>query len=321
MKKYAVLILLLAFILFKSQGQQTPKEPPGKFVTVNGHRIWYLAFGKGAPLLFIAGGPGLAHYFWPDMNQFSDSFQVIYFDAFGRGASDRAKDPSEYSFQHDVDEVEGLRVALGLGKINVYGHSYGGIVAQGYALKYPNSISHLILANTIYSAEMWQKGNNDTWNDQIQKQLPELAQQLDSLRQKGYLSTDSAYQAIEGKMPIGMFYYYNPENARDSLYSSPPNAFNLEVYKRIAGPDADVIIGGDIANLDFRSRLKEIKVPVLILAGRYDRVAIPKYALQFKTFMPQAKFVMFEKSGHLPYREEPSLHAKILRDFLNNRYH
>lgn len=319
MKRQTLFVLLFAFILFKSRAQQTPKEPQGNFVTVNGHRIWYLAFGKGAPLLFIAGGPGAAHYFWPDMNQFADSFKVIYFDAFGRGASDRAKDASEYSFQHDIDEVEGLRIALGLGKLNVYGHSYGGMVAQGYALKYQSSVSHLILANTIHSAEMWQKGNNDTWNDQLQRQLPEIWQQLDSLRQKGYLSTDSAYQAIEGKMPVGMSYYYNPENATDSLYTSNPNFNNIEVYKRIAGPDADVVIGGDIANIDFRSRLKEIKVPTLILAGRYDRVSIPKYAVQFETFMPQAKFVMFEKSGHHPYIEERALHAKILRDFLNDR--
>ena len=80
-----------------------------------------------------------------------------------------------------------------------------------------------------------------------------------------------------------------------------------------------LFLGGDLANMDFRSRLKEIKVPTLILAGRFDRVAIPKYSTQFKTFMPRAKFVMFEKSGHKSFIEEPALHAKILRDFLNDR--
>ena len=130
----------------------------------------------------------------------------------------------------------------------MYGHSYGGIVAQGYALKYPRSISHLIFANTIHSAEMWQKGNNDTWNDQIQKQLPEMWQQLDSLRHEGYVSTDSIYQAIERNIPVSMFYFYDPSNSGDSIYTSAPNTFNLKIYKQIAGPDADFI---------FRRRLGE----------------------------------------------------------------
>ena len=116
MKKIILTTLLLALTCFKTEAQQAPKEPDGNFVNVNGHKLWYLTLGKGAPLLFIPGGPGSAHYFWPYMNQFSDSFNVIYFDAFGRGRSDTAKDPSEYSLAHDVDEIEGLRLALHLGK-------------------------------------------------------------------------------------------------------------------------------------------------------------------------------------------------------------
>jgi pimeloyl-ACP methyl ester carboxylesterase len=95
-----------------------------------------------------------------------------------------------------VDEVEGLRQALGLGQINLYGHSYGGMVAQGYALKYPGSLKRLILANTLHSAEMWQKGNNDNWNHEVQNQYPELWMRLDSLRGKWMLSTDSTFVVI-----------------------------------------------------------------------------------------------------------------------------
>src|SRR5262249_37224856 len=140
----------LSASLLSAQTAPAP-EPPGRFVTVNGHRLWYRSSGHGqTTILLIAGGPGSSHsYFYPSLDRLADSSRVVYFDAFGRGRSDRAKDPRAYSFAHDVDEVEGLRLALGLGRIAVYGHSYGGIVAQAYALKYPSALSHLILANTF----------------------------------------------------------------------------------------------------------------------------------------------------------------------------
>jgi len=319
---YMTTCLMCAFTLLLGVGvpsvaAQKPTEPPGAFVTVNGHRLWYRTSGHGRPLLLIPGGPGSSHsYFYPALERLTDSFRVIYFDAYGRGRSDHASDPREYSFARDVEEVEGLRVALGLGKIAVYGHSYGGIVAQGYALKYPTSVSHLVLANTFHSAEMWQKGNNDNWNHELQNQFPDLWDELQHLRAGGGLSCDSAYQAIEGRMPASLVYFYDPSNVGGASYSSFD--MNLQVYCQIAGPDADVVLGGDLSSIDFRRRLRTIGVPTLVLAGRFDRVAIPRYAIQFKSLMPRAKFVLFEYSGHEPFIEEPERHDSVMRAFLSH---
>ena len=63
-------------------------------------------------------------------------------------------------------------------------------------------------------------------------------------------------------------------------------------------------------------QLKDLKMPVLIVAGRYDRVSVPVFAVQYKTYCPQARFVMFEKSGHNPQVEEPEKEFKIIREFL-----
>jgi proline iminopeptidase len=295
--------------------KQIYREPTGQYVIVGGHRLWYRIAGKGEPLLLIPGGPGLPHnYLWPSFEQFSDSFQVIYFDAFGRGFSDHAQNPRDYSFSHDVTEIEGLRLALGLGKINVYGHSYGGIVAQEYALRYPQSVQRLILANTIHSAEMWQKGVIDNWNHEVLNQYPEVWARLDSLRSRGFHSGDSAYDAIEDEVPSCLLYFCDPSNV-----PSASNGFsqaNWQVFSQIVGPNAATVLGGDMASMDFRSRLASIRVPTLILAGRFDRVSIPRYSTQYRTFMPQAQFVMFEASGHAPFLEEPERHSTIVRQFL-----
>jgi proline iminopeptidase len=82
------------------------------------------------------------------------------------------------------------------------------------------------------------------------------------------------------------------------------------------GDDGDFLIGGDIVALDFRAQLKTLKMPTLIVTGRYDRVALPRFAVQFKKYAPQAQFVMFERSGHLPFIEEPEEFFKVLREFL-----
>ncbi|MBS1664601.1 MAG: proline iminopeptidase-family hydrolase [Bacteroidetes bacterium] len=306
-------LLAVTLISLSTRAQQPPVEPKGQYVIVNNHRIWYHRFGHGDPILFIPGGPGAAHHFWPDMNGLAKSFEVIYYDPFGRGQSDTAKDVKEYTFEHDVDEVEALRIALNLRKVNIYGKSYGSVVAQAYALKYPNSISHLILAAAFHSAEMWQ-ANDDNSNQEIRNQYPEIGRRLDSLHQKGYVSSDSLYLAIAAPVNDGLLYYYNPNNNATENFN-----INWKLYYQLAGRDADVTLGGDLANIDFRPRLKEITVPTLIIAGRFDRVSIPRYALQYKELMPAARFVMFEKSGHHPSIEEPELHDKIVRDFLRDR--
>ena len=107
-------------------------------------------------------------------------------------------------------------------------------------------------------------------------------------------------------------YYYDPSNRTRSGSLD----VNRVVYCRLAGPDADVVLGGDMASLDFRSKLRNIKAPTLILAGRWDRVAIPRFTTQYKDLMPQAKFVMFEKSGHLAFIEEPDEHDAVVTEFL-----
>src|ERR1044071_7593236 len=97
----------------------------GKYFTVNGAKLWVGTVGKGEPLIIIPGGPGGAH---PGLRRFDSlaksNIQLIYFDAFGRGKSDTAKDVKEYTLERDIEDIEGLRKAMHLNKISLLGHSY-----------------------------------------------------------------------------------------------------------------------------------------------------------------------------------------------------
>ncbi len=305
---------IVVLLLLTVSASADVKHPAGSYVTVNGAKLWYESEGTGEPLLLISGGPGMSHvYFHLYFSALADRYRIIYFDAFGRGKSDRAKDSSQYSFQRDVEDVEGLRKALELGQINLLGHSYGGMVAQAYALKYPQSIKRLILADTLYNAEMWQ-ANDDNCNHEIRNQYPELWEKLQQVRAKGAHSKAREHQDLYGPIPMGLFYFYDASNA-DRL-TTENGWLNTDVYYQIAGDDADFLIGGDVTKIDFRTKLKDLKMPVLILAGRFDRVALPRFAVQYRTYAPQAEFVMFEKSGHFPYIEETELYFKTVRAFL-----
>jgi proline iminopeptidase len=290
------------------------KHPPGAYVEVNGAKLWYESEGVGEPLVLIAGGPGAPHnIFHPFFSRLADRHRVIYFDAFGRGKSDRAKSANEYSFDRDVEDLEGLRKALGLRKWAVLGFSYGGMVAQAYALKYPGMVSHLILADTLYSAEMWQ-ASNDNCNYEVQNQFPEIWAKVQQLRSMGLRSSAKEHQKAYD-IPVGLLYFHDASLAerlpKETFYIDP------DVYYAIAGEDADFLIGGDIAKLDFRARLKDSPMPMLIIAGRYDRGAsLPRFAVQFTRYAPQARFVMLEHSGHFTFIEDPDGFFAAVRQFL-----
>ncbi len=305
--------IVVGVVSISAQQPSAIQHPPGSYVTVHGTRLWYESEGRGEPLILIAGGPGDSHsIFHPFFSRLADGYRVIYFDAFGVGKSDRAKARAEYSFARDVEDLEGLRKALGLSKINLLGQSYGGMVAQAYALKYPAAVEHLILASTFYSGKMWQ-ANNDNCNYEIRNQYPEVWQKLQEMRARGLRSSAPEHQKEYYGVPLGLFYFYDASKAR----TLPQEESNTEVYYKIAGSDADFVIGGDIASLDFRADLKKLKMPILVLAGRFDRVSIPRYSEDFQRYAPQAQIAIFEHSGHFPFIEEPDETEAVLRDFLS----
>ena len=311
-------VILLFILTTGTYAQNFPdSEIDGKFYEVNGAKIWTVSFGKGDPLFLIAGGPGNAHYYLRSFDSLSTTNTLVYFDAFGRGKSDTAKNVIEYSLQRDIEDLEGLRKAIGFSSINILGHSYGGVVAQGYAIKYPERVSHLILANTFHSYLMWQE-NDDNSNREIKINYPEVWGELMKVREQGIVSSDLIHQEIYGKVPYGFLYAYNPENFKRSGRKPYPNSNNSNLYYQLVGKDGDFIVGNDIGNFDFRTQLKDLKMPTLIYGGRFDRVAVPWMMMKYKQYCPQAKFVMFEKSGHNPQAEEPSVTFKLIKDFLEN---
>lgn len=292
----------------------TIAPPEGRLVDIGGTKLWVETEGAGEPLLLLAGGPASSHLtFHPYFSALADRFQVIYVDYRGRGKSERPREWTEITFAQDVADVERLRQALGLDRLNVYGFSYGGMVAMGYALSRPERVGRLILANTVHSAEMWQK-NHENINREIENQYPEVWDRILELRARGVRSTAPEVQDLY-RVHGQLVRFYDPANAAKLL--SEPGAKSAELYPVFAGDDVEFFVGGEVARLpDFRPRLKELAMPVLILAGRWDRALYPRWQREFQQHAPQAEFVWMERSGSFSHIEEPEAVLSLVRRFL-----
>lgn len=313
MNKLFIIIFLNLCVVINAQ-LYPDSNNDGKYYSINGKKIWVVTFGIGNPLVLISGGPGASHFVLRAFDTLSTTSTLIYFDALGRGRSDTASTLSEYTLDRDIEEVEGLRKALNYSKIDVLGHSNGTIVAQGYALKYQNHVSHLVLVAPFDSHVAWQE-NDDNSNKEIKEQFPEIWDSLMVLRKSGYKSNDSLHYKLYFSIPSTLLYFYDP-NFVDTQNENFSNLLNLRLYYQMVGLDGDFLVGNEIGRFDYRDKLKDLRIPVLIIAGRYDRVAVPSMTIKYKKYLSQAEFVMMEKSGHWPFKEEPAKTFRIIRDFL-----
>jgi proline iminopeptidase len=316
MRTFLTLFFICTLNFVNAQVDSTIFEKfESKFLNIDGYKINVEVKGEGDPIFFIPGGPGNSHdYMQGAFGHYYKTNTVVFFDFLGRGKSDDAKNMTEYSIENDTDLIEKIRVQLGFEKISLVGHSYGSVPAQNYAIKYPNNTNKLVLIAGFHSGIMWQ-ANCDSYNEYAKKHFPELWVKVDSLRALGYVSSDPELMKIYGSFPTKYIYYHNTKAIGNNPKTEYRN-WNNDVYAQIIGRDGDFEVSGSMMDTDFRRKLINVKSPTLITAGRYDGVSTPEFNIQYKIFMPQAQFEMFEQSGHNPYIEEPEKFYKLFDKFM-----
>src|SRR5215472_12180897 len=199
------------------------------FVDAHGVLIYYKSLGQGPPLMIVHGGPGADHtYFLPWLLPLARTHRLIFIDERGSGRSQRLQDTSRYTVEAMADDVEDVRVALGLGQISLLGHSYGGVLAQAYALKYQQNLSHLILNSTFPStSEM-----NEVLAREKAQMPPKKLARLNQLEAAGLFGKGDPWEhgrySTEYDTLVGWGYYPFQYGARpDTTYdptAANPNA-------------------------------------------------------------------------------------------------
>lgn len=275
--------------------------------------------GRGPLLVMLQGGPGgsswaLRHWAAP----LTERLRVLLLDPIGRGRSARLADPAGYTLERDVRDLERLRQHLGLARLNVYGHSYGGLLAQAWALRHPQAVGRLVLGNTLHGAASWQ-AQIERCKQHLQTQHPEVWAQILALRAQGLPSSAPAIQQLVGAH-LEPLYWHDPGKRGLKPPPSPQpeqDRFNPAVYQALIGTDPEWQLGGHLAGVELLPQLGAVHAPSLVLSGRADRIGPPQLAQQLATALPQAELKIFERSGHRPFIEEAQDWAATVIEFMH----
>ena len=277
-------------------------------------RTWYRIVGEGEaagkyPLLVLHGGPGASYdYLEPLEAIVSTGRRVVFYDQLGGGRSDHPSNPALWTPALFVDEVSAVRQALGLAKVHVLGQSWGGMLGMQYALKQPDGLLSLVIANSPASMPEFMAGVN-----QLRRSLPPEVQQT-LLKHEAAGTTDSTeYEDVV--QVFYLRYLCRSEPWPDCLYRT----FDLmakypEVYHTMNGPSEFHVIG-TLKDWDVTSQLGEIRVPTLVIGGRYDEVT-PAVVETVRRGIEHSEMVLFEKSAHCPHIEESERYMQVLDEFL-----
>src|SRR5215813_6264017 len=332
--KNTCFVLLLALLSTMTFSQAKPRKPavPAAptanayhmdegFVDAHGVLIYYKIIGRGAPLMIVHGGPGASHdYLLPYLLPLMRGNQLIFIDERGSGRSEKLQDATQYTVENMVEDVEAVRQALHLGKISLLGHSYGGVLAQAYAFKYQQNLTHLILGGTFYSTSEMNKVLAEEKNAMPADELAKLNDlEKAGLFGKGKAWEKNRYPEDYAKLAWGdgyfpFLYQRRPDPNYDPLGGNTSTSWDL--YREMWGSHGEFIVDGNLKSVEYGDRLATIKVPTLIICGDHDE-SDPALSKEMHEKIAGSKLVILPESGHMTFVDQPNLFIKSVDDFVH----
>jgi len=276
-------------------------------------QTWYSvvesAPGDRVPLLTLHGGPGIPHDYLDPLAELAHGGRsVVFYDQLGCGDSTHIHDPSLWTVDLFVEQVDAAREGLGLERVHVLGQSWGGMLAQEYALRRPPGLVSLVLADTAPSMAQWVAETS-----RLRAELPDDVQRTLAEHEAAGTTDSLEYGAA-------MMAFYARHICRlDPWPECAQRAFarldeDPEVYHTMWGPN-EFTCTGTLKTWDVRGSLGHIDVPTLVLCGRYDE-ATPAIAETLRAGIAGAELHVFEQSSHLPHLEEPEAYLAAVEEFL-----
>ena len=283
--------------------------------------IYYKTFGNGEPLVIVHGGPGASHdYFLPYLIPLAKTNRLIFIDERGSGRSTKLDDPSGYTVNTMVEDLEAVRVGLKLGKINLLGHSYGGVLAQAYALRYQDNLDHLILCSTFHST----KQLNAVFDKMKENMKPELRRRIEKMEQRGIFGRGKDYAkhryseeymlAAWGEGYYPYLYGRRPDPNFDPLAMGN---MSWDLYREMWGTHGEFVVDGNLRNVEYENRLESIEVPTLITVGDHDQVD-PSISKDMQAHIKGSTLAILPDSGHMTFVDQPAMFIHTVDRWLKN---
>lgn len=286
------------------------ETPKGKF------NVWTKSIGNNPKikLLLLNGGPGATHEYFECFENFllPEGVELIYYDQLGCGLSDNPKDTTMWDLPRFVEEVEQVRKALNLNKDNFYllGHSWGGILAMQYALKYQDNLKGLIISNMMSSCPAYGKYAQEVLAPQFDQKVLDTIRQIEA---KGDFANPKYMELL-----LPNFYAKHicritpwPEPVARSLGKT-----NQSLYVTMQGP-SEFGIGGNLTNWDVSKELPKIKTPTLTIGGTHDTMD-PEHMKWMSTQVHHGRNITCPNGSHMSMYDDQKNYFPGLIQFIKD---
>src|SRR5882724_2140097 len=258
-------------------------------VNIDRYKVVTYSYGEGDEVLFLLnGGPGLPCNYLRDplLRMVDEGYRVVTYDQLGTGDSDKPKDKSLWTIGRYVEEVETVRQALGLGKIHLLGHSWGGWLSIEYALTHLKALKSLVLSSTCGD-------------------MPHLVGELER------------HRAALGPETVAMMQRHEAEGTlKHPEYDAAITILNYRHVIRLA--ELPKPVEYSLKRWNRIPEMHEITVPTLIVCGQHDEIT-PACSLRMLNALPNAEIAVFPNSSHMAMYEEPEAYFARLTAFLRKQ--
>jgi len=290
------------------------ETPSGKF------NVWTKRVGNNPTkkVLLLHGGPGANHEYFQAIDSYfpKESIEYYYYDQLGSSFSDKPKDQSLWTIDRFVDEVEQVRLALGLDENNfiILGHSWGGILGLEYALKHQNRMKALIISNMVPSIPDYIKYANDVLAPKLD---PSVLKKIREYENAGHYTNNEYLGLIEE--------HYYPKHVLRMPLEEWPNpvtrslaGLNYDIYLKMQGPSEFGVVGDALLKeWDRKNDLKNLKIPVLTIGGQHDTMD-PKQMEWMSTEVQNGTYLHCPNGSHWSMYDDQETYFNGVTEYINS---
>lgn len=277
------------------------------YINIRGKNIWYCVYGKekeGTPLLVVHGGPGFSTI-TEGIKELSEDRPVYFYDQLGGGRSEKADSSDTYTVEYFMDELADVRNSLGLDKVILLGHSWGGGLVASYILRNkPEGICSLVLVSPFLSAPAYQRDALRNL-ERLPEKTKEIIKRCDS---EGNYGEEYQNAMVE-------FYktYMCKLRPMPGFLMQAYAMMSEEIYGKLWGP-SDLKLVGTLRDFDLMPELGQLDLPVLLISGDSDETGVEEMA-GFMHAIPGSRLAVLPGAAHMNYLDQPELFRSVIKSF------
>lgn len=281
--------------------------------------VWTKRIGNNPKMrvLLLHGGPGGTHETFENFDGYlpNEEIEYIYYNQLDSYYSDQPNDSTLWTIDHFVEEVEQVRKALDLDRDNFYllGQSWGGILAMEYAFKYQDNLKGLIVSNMMASIPEYDKYAAEVLGPQLP---PAVYKEIMALEAKEDYSNPRYIELVTEHYYVKHVLHQPMDEWPESVNRAFKH-LNPNIYIYMQGFSEFGITGdATLKGWDVSEKLGEIKVPTLMIGGKYDTMD-PKYMEWMSTQVQKGRSLTVD-GAHLAQYDDPDTYFEGLIKFIKD---